>query len=91
MTKPLTGYEKEIAILHAEARQDAELIFEFKGLANEYKQAIERVRELHTPTADGRSCVECSRIICLGTPNGLGGMQYPCLTIATLNGFANEA
>ena len=46
MTKPLTGYEKEIAILHAEARQDAELIFEFKGLANEYKQAIERVREI---------------------------------------------
>jgi molecular chaperone DnaK (HSP70) len=46
MTKPLTGYEKEIAILHAEARLDAELIEEFKGKAHEYKQAIERVREL---------------------------------------------
>lgn len=45
MTKPLTGYEKEIAILHAEARLDAELIEEFKGKAHEYKQAIERVRE----------------------------------------------
>jgi molecular chaperone DnaK (HSP70) len=46
MTKPLTGYEKEIAILHAEARLDAELIEDFKGEAHEYKQAIERVREL---------------------------------------------
>ena len=46
MTKPLTGYEKEIAILHAEARLDAELIEEFKGIANEYRQAIDRVREL---------------------------------------------
>lgn len=46
MTKPLTGYEKEIAILHAEARLDAELIEEFKGEAYEYKQVIERVREL---------------------------------------------
>ena len=54
-------------------------------------EAVQRVRELHRPTADGRSCVECSRIICLGTANGLGGIQYPCLTIATLNGFANEA
>ena len=31
MTKPLAGYEKEIAILHAEARLDAELIEKFKG------------------------------------------------------------
>lgn len=46
MTKPLTGYKKEIAILHAEARLDSELIEEFKGLANKYKQSIERVREL---------------------------------------------
>lgn len=91
MTKPLTGYEKEIAILHAEARLDSELIEEFKGQAYEYKQAIERVRELHRPTKDGRSCIECSRIICLGTPNGLGGIQYPCLTIAILDGFADEA
>jgi hypothetical protein len=62
-----------------------------KDLADRSLMAIERVSELHRPTADGRSCVECSRIICLGTPNGLGGIQYPCLTIATLNGFANEA
>jgi hypothetical protein len=54
-------------------------------------KANERVRELHRPTADGRSCIECSRIICLGTSNGLGGIQYPCLTIAMLDGFANEA
>ena len=53
-------------------------------------EVIERVRELHRPTADGRSCFECSRIICLGTPNGLGGIQYPCLTIATLNGLTND-
>jgi hypothetical protein len=46
MTKPLTGYEKEIAILYAEARLDFELIEEFKGKAYEYKQAIDRVREL---------------------------------------------
>jgi hypothetical protein len=57
----------------------------------EMASSIKRVRELHRPTEDGRSCSECSRIICLGTPNGLGGMQYPCLTIATLNGFTNEA
>ena len=62
-----------------------------KATFNELIEAIERVRELHRPTADGRSCIECSRIICLGTSNGLGGMQYPCLTIAMLNGFANEA
>jgi hypothetical protein len=82
MTKPLTGYEKEIAILHAEARQDAELIFEFKGLANEYKQAIERVRELHKPVKSykGRDhteivgCYECEE-------TGSGReywVEYPC-------------
>jgi hypothetical protein len=54
-------------------------------------EAVQHVRELHRPTADGRSCVECSRIICLGTSNGLGGIQYPCLTIAMLDGLANEA
>lgn len=48
MSKPLTGYEKEIAILHDEARLDYELIEEFKGKAYEYKQAIQRVRELAT-------------------------------------------
>lgn len=60
-------------------------------VANEAEETLERVRNLHKPTEDGRSCVECSRIICLGTPNGLGGIQYPCLTIAMLDGFANEA
>jgi len=86
MTRPLTGYELEIALLHHEANTDAELIEEFKGLLNRHKQAVARLRELHRPTADGRSCVECSRIISLGTPNGLGGIQYPCLTIANLDG-----
>jgi hypothetical protein len=61
-----------------------------KDLADRALMAIERVEELHQPTSDGRSCIECSRIICLGTPNGLGGIQYPCLTIATLKGFTNE-
>lgn len=46
MTKPLTSYEKEITILHAEARLDSELIEEFKGLANKYKQVIERVHKV---------------------------------------------
>jgi hypothetical protein len=46
VTKPLTGDKFEIAVLHAEARLDAELIEEFKGIANEYRQAIDRVREL---------------------------------------------
>jgi len=46
MTKPLTGDKLEIAILHAEARLDAELIEEFKGKANQYSKAIERMREL---------------------------------------------
>jgi len=78
MTKPLTGYEKEIAILHAEARQDAELIFEFKGLANEYKQAIERVRELHKKDWVG-NCKHCSFL-------GDDDWSYPCRTIRTLDG-----
>jgi hypothetical protein len=45
------------------------------------------IRAIHTPTSDGRSCAECSRIICLGTPNGLGSIQYPCLTITSLDGL----
>jgi hypothetical protein len=57
---------------------------------NDLRERVIAVRHLHRPTPDGRSCVECSRIICLGTPNGLGGMQYPCLTIATLDGFTND-
>jgi hypothetical protein len=86
MTKPLTGYEKEIAILHAEARQDAELIFEFKGIANEYKQAIERVREIHKPVEIGLyygdnygylGCPVCDEL-------------YPCPTIQALDGTSNE-
>lgn len=58
---------------------------------DDLRERVIAVRELHKPTLDGRSCIECSRIICLGTPNGLGGIQYPCITIATLNGFNNEA
>jgi hypothetical protein len=82
MTKPLTGYEKEIAILHAEARLDAELIEEFKGKAHEYKQAIERVRELHYREIDTSDyhCAECS-----DTEYG-HYIDYPCNTIKVLDG-----
>jgi hypothetical protein len=48
--------------------------------------ALKRIRELHKATDDGRSCVECSRIISLGTPNGLGGIQYPCPTLLMIKG-----
>ena len=57
---------------------------------NTLRERVIAVRSLHRPTADGRSCIECSRIICLGTTNALGGIQYPCLTIATLDGFSND-
>ena len=74
MSKPLTGYEKEIAILHAEANQNAELIEEFKRIAYEYKQAIERVRKVHKPTEpNGDYCHQC-------------GYTYPCDTIQALDG-----
>lgn len=74
MTKPLMGYEKEIAILHAEANQSAELIEEFKGLINRYKQAVERVRKAHKPTEpNGDYCPQC-------------GDVYPCPTIQALDG-----
>lgn len=89
MTKPLTGYEKEIAILHAEARLDAELIEEFKGVAHRYKQAIERVRDLHKPfqfdaLSSKRACTECSQI----NKHGMSvfGIEYPCPTIKALDG-----
>lgn len=49
-------------------------------------EVAEIIRALHSPTNDGRSCRECTRIICLGTPNGLGGIQYPCLTILMMDG-----
>lgn len=90
MVKPLTGYEKEIAILHAEARLDAELIEDFKGEAHEYKQAIERVRELHKPVTSYKGmdndeiigCYECEE-------TGSGReywVEYPCPTIKALDG-----
>ena len=66
-------------------------IYEWIEREVEMYAAIKRLRELHKPTDDGRSCVECSRIICLGTPNGLGGIQWPCLTIAVLNDYQDEA
>ena len=72
MTKPLTGYEKEIAILHAEANQSVELIEEFKGIANRCKQIIKRVRELHN-NSGSKYCHEC-------------GYTYPCDTIKVLDG-----
>jgi hypothetical protein len=55
----------------------------------ECEQLSNVIRALHSPTNDGRSCRECTRIICLGTPNGLGGMEYPCLTIQALEGISN--
>lgn len=87
MTKPLTGYEKEIAILHAEARLDAELIEEFKGLANKYKQAIDRVREIHTHFwLDEPYCSECHSY-----EVDEKYASYPCPTIRALDGITNEA
>lgn len=82
MTKPLTGYEKEIAILHAEARLDAELIEEFKGLANKYKQAIQRVRELHKAIEVGTQYGD--NFGDLGCP--VCNELYPCPTIKALDG-----
>jgi len=91
MTKPLTGYEKEIAILHAEARLDAELIEEFKGIANEYKQAIERVRNLHKlrieVNQNGFSNDTCDG--CYDEDSSTGQQfhhDYPCPTIEALDG-----
>jgi hypothetical protein len=87
MTKPLTGYEKEIAILHAEARLDAELIEEFKGEAHEYKQAIERVRKIHTPFwLDEPHCSECHSY-----EVDENYAIYPCPTIRALDGETDEA
>jgi len=55
----------------------------------ECDKLAESIRALHSPTNDGRSCRECTRIICLGTPNGLGGIQYPCQTIQALERVSN--
>ena len=49
----------------------------------------EMIRALHKEWRG--SCVECSRIICIGTPNGLGSIQYPCMTILVLEGVLNAA
>ena len=87
MTKPLTGYEKEIAILHAEASLDAELIEEFKGVAHEYKQAIERVRELHMDSGSGQ-CLHCTQAETGGDEQWIEwhAVAYPCPTIQALEG-----
>jgi hypothetical protein len=62
-----------------------------QGLSyDKLEKTLNRVRMLHSPTPDGRSCRECSRIICLGTPNGLGGIQYPCMTILWLQNFEGD-
>jgi hypothetical protein len=95
MTRPLTGYEREIAILHAEANQSVELIEEFKGIANGYKQAIERVRALHKPftyekngeiivsdICDG--CEKCWGCGEWGTQSDCPCNKYPCRTIQAL-------
>ena len=91
MTRPLTGYEKEIAILHAEARLDLELIEEFKGEAYEYKKAIERVRELHKLRVEvnehGYSNDTCWG--CYDEEPSTGQQfhhEYPCPTIKALDG-----
>lgn len=55
---------------------------------NKQDLAIAIIRAIHTEY-QGR-CMECSRIICLGTANGLGSIQYPCLTITALNGALDE-
>lgn len=81
MSKPLMGYEKEIAILHAEANQSAELIEEFKGVANGYKQAIERVRELHSESEFG-TCKVCIAGYIKPYPYNY---KYPCPTIQALD------
>jgi len=90
MTKPLTGYEKEIAILHAEANQSVELIEEFKGIANRYKQAIERVSKLHKPmeevNVNGFVNIVCSA--CFDEEPSTGQEfhhDYPCKTIKVLD------
>ena len=89
MTKPLTGYELENAILRHEANTDAELIEEFKGLLNRAKQAIERIREVHKPfqfdaLSSRRACAECSQINKHGM--SIFGIEYPCPTIQALDG-----
>lgn len=85
MTRPLTGYEKEIAILHAEANQSAELIEEFKGIANGYKQAIERVRKLHEPWLLLKKQPVCK--VCVEIENqNVYWVEYPCPTIKALDG-----
>lgn len=91
MSKPLTGYEKEIAILHAEARLDYELIEEFKGKAYEYEQTIQRVRELHKPIEEvnknGFINIVCNG--CFDEDPSTGEEfhhDYPCPTIQALDG-----
>jgi len=58
-----------------------------KDLSDIYLMAFEVIKALHTEWRG--NCVECSRIICLGTPNGLGSIQYPCMTILCLEGVLN--
>jgi hypothetical protein len=91
MTKPLTGYELENAILRHEANTDAELIEEFKGLVNRAKQAIERVRELHKPieevNVNGFVNIVCNG--CFDEEPSTGQEfhhHYPCNTIKVLDG-----
>lgn len=53
-------------------------------------QTITLIRGLHSPTQDGRSCIECSRIASSVTSNGMGSIQYPCVTAMTLGAFDEE-
>ena len=54
------------------------------------EKTITLISELHSPTQDGRSCIECSRIACSVTSTGLGSIQYPCVTAMTLGAFDEE-
>lgn len=59
-----------------------------EAMMTKHELALTIIAAIHTEY-EGR-CIECSRIICLGTPNGLGSIQYPCLTIQALQGALND-
>jgi len=52
---------------------------------NALRESIQRVRDLHHPTTDGRHCMACSLLVASVT-KGLGTAQYPCTTILFLDG-----
>jgi len=54
-------------------------------LVTDKADLLQRVRNLHSATNDGRSCRECSRLV-RSVTNGKGSAQYPCVTVAFLDG-----